>query len=141
MAYRLSTRLLRAAVLGLLGAALAWATPGLASTGTQSSITVTAKCVGTAGKLRIDYTVRSWEPQLTAPEVEVWFQVNSGAREPLPSGSFAPGQEEFSGHFLIDAPAAEGSTLVIFARAHWTDQSEKSINQKSAPVPLPVCGA
>jgi hypothetical protein len=71
----------------------------------------------------------------------VWFQVTGGRREPLPSGSFAPDQQEFSGHVLIDAPTEEGSTLEIIARAHWTDPTEKSLTKHSQPLPLPTCPA
>jgi hypothetical protein len=146
MGNRLRTRLFVGTLLGLLGIALLWTGPGLAagqpSPATEESpITVHANCVREGRKLRINYTVRSWEPELTAPVVEVWFEIDGGRREPLPPGSFEPGQEEFSGHFLIDAPAEEGSTLVIIARAHWTDPTEKSITKKSGPLPLPVCAA
>lgn len=154
MGNRRRTRLLTGTVLGLLGVALLWTTPGMASTGQESPtapqsptageespITVHANCAREGRKLRINYTVRSWEPELTAPVVEVWSQIDGGRREPLPSGSFQPGQEEFKGHFLIDAPAAAGSTLVIIARAHWTDPTEKSITKKSEALPLPVCPA
>jgi hypothetical protein len=146
MGNRLRTRLFVGTLLGLLGIALLWTGPGLAagqpSPATEESpITVHANCVREGRKLRINYTVRSWEPELTAPVVEVWFEIDGGRREPLPPGSFEPGQEEFSGHFLIDAPAEEGSTLVIIARAHWTDPTEKSITKKSSPLPLPVCTA
>jgi hypothetical protein len=106
-----------------------------------SPITVHATCTREGRKLRINYTVRSWEPELTAPVVEVWFQVTGGPREPLPPGSFAPDQQEFSGHFLIDAPTEDGSTLVIIARAHWTDLDEKSLTKQSQPLPLPTCPA
>jgi hypothetical protein len=155
-------------VLGVLGALLLWAAPGMAAPSPQpdvssdqsasaagqstttttaappdvaSPITVHANCTREGRKLRINYTVRSWEPELTAPVVEVWFQVSGGGREPLPSGSFAPDQQEFSGHFLIDAPTEEGSTLEIIARAHWTDTTEKSLTKHSQPLPLPVCPA
>jgi hypothetical protein len=153
-------------VLGLLGALLLWAAPGMAAPSPQSDgsgqststaeqpttttatppdtaspITVHATCTREGRKLRINYTVRSWEPELTAPVVEVWFQVSGGPREPLPSGSFSPDQQEFSGHFLIDAPTEEGSTLEIIARAHWTDTTEKSLTMHSQPLPLPVCPA
>jgi hypothetical protein len=160
MGNRLGTRPLTgpALVLGLLGAVLL-AVPAMASTTQQpagseqstdtttaaplaseaSPISVHADCVREGRKLRINYTVRTWEPELTAPEVEVWFQVTGGRREPLPAGSFGPGQEAFSGHFLIDAPAEEGTTLVLIARAHWTDPTEKSLTKKSQPLPLPVC--
>jgi hypothetical protein len=146
MGNRLRTRLFVGTLLGLLGIALLWTGPGLAagqpSPATEESpITVHANCVREGRKLRINYTVWSWEPELTAPVVEVWFEIDGGRREPLPPGSFEPGQEEFSGHFLIDAPAEEGSTLVIIARAHWTDPTEKSITKKSEPLPLPVCAA
>jgi hypothetical protein len=146
MGNRLRTRLFVGTLLGLLGIALLWTGPGLAASqpGTateESPITVHANCVREGRKLRINYTVRSWEPELTAPVVEVWFEIDGGRREPLPPGSFEPGQQEFSSHFLIDAPAEEGSTLVIIARAHWTDPTEKSITKKSAPLPLLVCPA
>jgi hypothetical protein len=143
------TRLLTVAVLGLLGAVVALTTPAVGSTSQESPaasadtpFTLSAKCVHEGAKVRVDYTIRSWEPELTAPEVEVWYQiVDVTGRVPLPSGSFGPGQEEFGGHFLIDAPTEEGSTLILIARAHWTDPTEKSITKKSAPLPLPVCGA
>jgi hypothetical protein len=147
MRNRFRTRVLTGTVLGLIGSALLWTAPGMAA-GQQSSagveespITVHASCVREGRKLRINYTVRSWEPELTAPVVEVWFEIDGGRREPLPPGSFGPGQEEFSGRFLIDAPAEEGSTLVIIARAQWTDPTEKSITKKSTPLALPVCPA
>jgi len=168
MGNRLRTRPFTGPVLmlGLLGAVLLWAAPGMASPSSQtdasdqsdttadqstttttapsdiaSPITVHATCTREGRKLRINYTVRSWEPELTAPVVEVWFQVTGGRREPLPSGSFAPDQQEFSGHFLIDAPTEEGSTLEIIARAHWTDPTEKSLTKHSQPLPLPTCPA
>jgi hypothetical protein len=153
-------------VLGLLGTMLLWAVPGMAApspqpdvsdqstttadqsttttaapSDTASPITVHANCTREGRKLRINYTVRSWEPELTAPVVEVWSQVTGGRREPLPSGSFAPDQQEFSGHVLIDAPTEEGSTLEIIARAHWTDPTEKSLTKHSQPLPLPTCPA
>jgi hypothetical protein len=168
MGNRLRTRLFTGPVLvlGLLGTVLLWAAPGMASpspqtdssdqsatsadqstttttapSDTASPITVHATCTREGRKLRINYTVRSWEPELTAPVVEVWFQVTGGRREPLPSGSFAPDQQEFSGHVLIDAPTEEGSTLEIIARAHWTDPTEKSLTKHSQPLPLPTCPA
>jgi hypothetical protein len=168
MGNRLRTRLFTGPVLvlGLLGTVLLWAAPGMASPSAQpdvsgqssttteqsttttappsdiaSPITVHATCTREGRKLRINYTVRSWEPELTAPVVEVWFQVTGGRRESLPSGSFAPDQLEFSGHFLIDAPTEEGSTLEIIARAHWTDPTEKSLTKHSQPLPLPTCPA
>ena len=168
MGNRLRTRLFTGPVLvlGLLGTVLLWAAPGMASpspqtdssdqsatsadqstttttapSDTASPITVHATCTREGRKLRINYTVRSWEPELTAPVVEVWFQITGGRREPLPSGSFAPDQQEFSGHVLIDAPTEEGSTLEIIARAHWTDPTEKSLTKHSQPLPLPTCPA
>jgi hypothetical protein len=155
-------------VLGLLGTVLLWAAPGMAAPSAPSEtsdqsivvagepttttttaapseeaspISVHANCAREGRKLRINYTVRSWEPELIAPVVEVWFQVTGGRREPLPSGSFSPDQQAFSGHFLIDAPTEEGSTLQIIARAHWTDPTEKSLTQHSQPLPLPTCPA
>jgi hypothetical protein len=153
-------------VLGLLGTVLLWAAPGMAAPSPQpatsdqstalagepttttaappeeaSPITVHANCAREGRKLRINYTVRSWEPELTAPVVEVWFQVTGGRREPLPLGSFSPDQQAFSGHVLIDAPTEEGSTLEIIARAHWTDPAEKSLTKHSGALPLPTCPA
>ena len=147
-------------VLGLLGTVLLWAAPGMAADQSTavagepttttttvapseeaSPISVHANCTREGRKLRINYTVRSWEPELTAPVVDVWFQVTGGRREPLPSGSFSPDQQAFSGHFLIDAPTEEGSTLEIIAQAHWTDPTEKSLTKHSQPLPLPTCPA
>ena len=168
MGNRLRTRRIAGPVLvlGLLGTVLLWAAPGMAAPTPQSDtedqstavaaeptttttapsdvaspITVHANCTREGRKLRINYTVRSWEPELTAPVVEVWFQVTGGRREPLASGSFSPDQQAFSGHFLIDAPTEEGSTLEIIARAQWTDTTEKSLTKHSAPLPLPTCPA
>jgi hypothetical protein len=145
---RRRTRLLTALVLGLLGAALAWATPGMAATQPQPpavenpiTITILADCTGDGGKLRVEYEIRNWEPDLTADLVEVWYEIDGGRRIPLPPGSFEAGQSSFGGQFVIDAPTAEGSTLVIIARAHWSDPAEKSITKKSEAVPLPVCPA
>ncbi len=138
MGKRLRTRLLLGTVLGVLGAALVGTSAGIAATAEQSAITVTARCAR-EGKVRVDYTVHTWEPELTAPTVEVWYQVDGGRRVALPSGSFGPGQEEFGGHFLVDAPTAAGSRLVIIAKAQWSDPNEKSLTEKSAPTPLPTC--
>src|SRR5919199_1239490 len=113
MGNRLRTRPLTGPVLvlGLLGTLLLWAAPGRAAPSPQSGtsdqsatttadqatttaaapldtaspITVHATCTREGRKLRINYTVRSWEPELTAPVVEAWFQVTGGPREPLPS--------------------------------------------------------
>jgi hypothetical protein len=147
MGNRLGTRLLTAVAVGLLGAALVSTAPAAAATGQEapaaaddSPFTLSATCVREGRKLKVDYTIRSWEPELTAPVVEVWYQIAGvTGRVPLPPGSFAPGQEEFGGSFLVDAPTEEGSTLVLIARAHWTDPAEKSITKQSAPLPLPVC--
>jgi hypothetical protein len=138
--------LLTGLVLGLLGAALASATPAVAATQPQPpaeenpiSITVHGDCQD--DQLRITYTIRNWEPDLTADLVEVWYEIDGGRRIELPSGSFESAQDQFGGSFVIDAPAEEGSTLVIIARAHWSDPAEKSITKKSEAVPLPVCPA
>jgi hypothetical protein len=146
MGNRRRTRLLTGLVLGLLGAALAWATPAMAATQPQppaeeNPITITVDTDCGAGELRVDYTIRNWEPELTADLVEVWYEIDGGRRIPLPAGSFESAQDEFGGSFVIDVPAAEGSTLVIIARAHWSDPAEKSITKKSEAVPLPVCPA
>src|SRR5215216_5016944 len=141
MGNRLRTRLFTGPVLvlGLLGTVLLWAAPGMASSSPQtdasdqstttaadqstttttapsdtaSPITVHATCTREGRKLRINYTVRSWEPE----------------------------QQEFSVHVLIDATTEEGSTLEIIARAHWTDPTEKSLTKHSQPLPLPTCPA
>jgi hypothetical protein len=142
-------RLLTGAVLGLLGAVVGLTTPAVGSTAQQSPaasadtpFTLSAKCVRDGAKVGVDYTIRTWEPELTADEVKVFYQiVGVTGRVELPSGSFGPGQEEFGGHFLVDAPAEEGSTLILIAQAHWSDPNEKSITKKSAPLPLPVCAA
>jgi hypothetical protein len=147
MGKRFRTRLLAGAVLGLLGAVVAMTTPAVGSTAqgsptapADSPFTLSAKCVREGAKVRVDYTIRSWEPELTADPVEVWYKLEGvPGRVQLPSGSFQPGQSEFGGHFLVDAPAQEGSTLILIAKATWSDPNEKSITKTSAPLPLPVC--
>jgi hypothetical protein len=142
-------RLLTGVVLGLLGAVVVLTTPAVGATAQESPaasadtfITLSAKCVRDGAKVRVDYTVRSWEPELTADQVEVSYKIVGGPGSgQLPSGSFGPGQEEFSGDFLIDAPTEEGLTLVLTARAHWSDPNEKSISKHSAPLPLPTCSS
>lgn len=145
----LRTRLLTGAVLGLLGTVVVLTTPAVGATQQEAPaasadtfITLSAKCVRDGAKVRVDYTVRSWEPELTADVVEVFYKIVGGPGSgQLPSGSFGPGQEEFGGHFLIDAPTEEGLALVVTASAHWSDPNEKSVSKHSAPLPLPVCGA
>jgi hypothetical protein len=142
------TRLLTGAVLGLLGAVVVLASSAVGATAQESPaasadtpITLSAKCVRDGTKVRVDYTIRSWEPDKTADEVQVSYKIVGGPGSgQLPSGSFGPGHEEFGGHFLIDAPTEEGLTLILTARVTAWSPPDKSLTKHSAPLPLPVCG-
>lgn len=142
------TRLLTGAVLGLLGAVVVLTSSAVGATGQESpgtsadTFTLSATCVRDGTKVRVDYTIRSWEPGKTADEVQVSYKIVGGPGSgQLPSGSFGPGHEEFGGHFLIDAPTEEGLTLILTARVTAWSPPDKSLTKHSAPLPLPVCGA
>ena len=111
--------------LGVLLLATVLASPALAW---QSNVTVNARCLD--GQVRVHYTVRAWETGHKAT-VDVSYELNGEVTQ-LPSDTFAPHHNQFSGHF--DLPAGTTGTITVTADAHWKG-GEESSDQGSDKLP------
>ena len=117
--------------LGALLLATVLASPALAW---HSNVAVNAFCLDD-GQVRVNYTVRAWQPGQEAT-VEVSYQLN-GETVDLPSGRFRADDDTFAGH--VDLPVGTTGTITVTADAHWVGGHESSNSGSDELPPADEC--